>query len=195
MLYTEKLESASIELSDFLNDTLIEAKQKPRKIELEPKVFNVAELIESLAQTTPILAQKQNNTLQVQCDPEVGPIFTDPQRLRQVLLNLLSNACKFTENGTILLSVRRDTESEQPMIVFTVSDTGAGISPERMENVFDWQTIESLTSWGAPTHQKGARGLGLMISARLTELMNGSITVESEVGKGSTFRVMLPAQQ
>jgi signal transduction histidine kinase len=113
----------------------------------------------------------------------------DQTKVRQILLNLLGNACKFTENGDIRLSVSRDRAARSEWLTFTVSDTGIGIAPEHLDRVF-----EDFNQASASTAVKyGGTGLGLAISQRLCKLMDGDISVESALGKGSTFIVRLPA--
>jgi signal transduction histidine kinase len=114
----------------------------------------------------------------------------DQTKVRQILLNLLGNACKFTDNGDIQLSVSRDQAGRAEWLSFTVSDTGIGISPEHLHRVFEDFNQASVST----AVKYGGTGLGLAISQRLCKLMGGNISVESALGKGSTFIVRLPAK-
>ena len=120
--------------------------------------------------------------------PNLGVMRGDETRLRQCLLNLLSNACKFSENGTVSLNAQSATVNGEEWLSFEVSDTGIGMSPDQIEKVF----AEFTQAEGDTTAKFGGTGLGLSITKQLVEMMNGSISVESEVGKGSTFRLRVP---
>jgi signal transduction histidine kinase len=150
------------------------------------------------------LIEKNGNHLELICDESVGIMNEDLTKVRQILFNLLSNAAKFTENGTIALTVtlRQSVEwmiqaatpnlprENFPGIEFRVTDTGIGISPEQLENIF-----EAFSQADASTTRKyGGTGLGLAISQRFCKMMGGEIAVESETEKGSTFTLCLPLQ-
>ena len=116
-------------------------------------------------------------------------MFADPTRVRQVLFNLLSNACKVTHRGTLALAVTADGAGDAAWVTFRVSDTGIGLSREQVGRLFeDFAQADATT-----TRRYGGTGLGLALSRRLCRMMGGDVTVESEVGKGSTFTVRLPA--
>jgi len=119
----------------------------------------------------------------------LGTLTVDPMRLRQILLNLLSNACKFTEKGQVSLNVRRATIDGGSWIEFAVTDTGIGMTPEQMGKLFEeFSQAEATTA-----RQYGGTGLGLAITRKLARMMGGDVTVTSEVGKGSVFTIRLPA--
>ncbi len=127
----------------------------------------------------------------IRCDTgrDLPPLYTDRTRLRQVLINLLGNACKFTEQGTVELDVRREvSESGAPMVRFCVRDTGIGMTPEQVAAVFEaFRQVDP-----SPTRRYGGTGLGLTISRRFTEMMGGSLSVASTPGRGTTFTVRIP---
>jgi signal transduction histidine kinase len=113
----------------------------------------------------------------------------DPTKVRQVLFNLLSNACKFTDHGTVSLVVKPDGAGDAAWLTFSVSDTGIGLTPEQLGRLFqDFAQADAAT-----TRKYGGTGLGLALSRRLCRLMGGDVTVQSEPGRGSTFTVRLPA--
>jgi adenylate cyclase len=134
------------------------------------------------------LAEKNNNRLVVEADENLGPLTTDPMRLKQILLNVLSNACKFTSNGEIALRVRPVTDGCD-WIELTVPDTGIGLTAEQQAKLFqDFAQADSLTA-----RRYGGTGLGLALSRKLARMMGGDVTVTSEPGKGSVFTVSLPS--
>jgi signal transduction histidine kinase len=188
-------------ISDILDLTRIEA----NKLELHPERFEIAALIDSLVSTIRPLAEKNGNTLAVECPAESGAMDADLTRVRQVLLNVLANATKFTEHGSIILRVSLvdalDAQSlpgaaphadgaMQPCVLFQVADTGIGMTREQQQQLFR----EFVQVDDASTRKYGGSGLGLAISHRLCELMGGDIRVTSELGKGSTFIVQLPVR-
>jgi len=132
---------------------------------------------------------KKNNRLTVNCPAEAGAMHSDVTKVRQALLNLLSNAAKFTENGTVVLDIGRETKNDTEWVLFRVTDTGVGMTPEQTRRAF-----QVFTQADASTTRKfGGTGLGLTITRHLCRLMGGGITVRSELGKGSTFTIRLPA--
>jgi len=134
------------------------------------------------------LASKNSNTLKVECPAEIVRMHADVTKVRQTLFNLLSNASKFTEQGTISLRVAQSISPQPPTLAFEVSDTGIGMTPEQISKLF-----QAFTQADASTSRKfGGTGLGLAISRKFCQLMGGDITVKSEPGKGSTFTVVLP---
>ena len=145
-------------------------------------------LIDEVIGTARQLAEQNKNRLVVECQENLAPITVDPMRLRQILLNLLSNACKFTKQGEVNLRVRKVADG-QNWIEFAVSDTGIGMTAEQQAKLFEEFTqADSLTA-----RQFGGTGLGLAISRKLARMMGGEVTVTSEPGKGSVFTVRLPA--
>jgi hypothetical protein len=180
-----RIRTAGSHLLSLINDVLDISKIEADKVELNPETVEVQELVEAVAATIEPLANKNRNKFTVRCASDLGSIIADRTRLRQVLFNLLSNACKFTNDGEIDLFV----EKSERVITIRVKDTGIGISAEQQAKLFQpFVQADSST-----TKQYGGTGLGLVICRRLVEMMGGSITLESELGKGATFTVVLPA--
>ena len=181
----QKIHSAGKHLLALINDVLDLSKIEAGKMELFLESFAVAPLVDQVATTVRPLVEKNANRLIVQCAEGVGAMHSDATRLRQVLLNLLSNASKFTDHGQITLEVARDGGD----VVFQVRDTGIGMTPDQLSRLF-----EAFTQAEASTAAKyGGTGLGLAISRRFCQLMGGDVAVESAAGKGSVFTVRLPA--
>jgi PAS domain S-box-containing protein len=184
-----KIQTAGKHLLALINDVLDLSKIEAGKMEFAPETFAVRDVVEALATTVRPLAEKNHDRLEVRIVGDVGTMHADLTRVRQVLLNLLSNACKFTENGTITISAARERAALGERLVFTVSDTGIGMTPEQMSRLF-----EAFTQADATTARRyGGTGLGLAISRRIAQGMGGEVTVESTAGVGSTFTVKLPA--
>jgi len=188
-------------ISDILDLTRIEA----NKVELHPERFEIAEMIDSLISTVRPLAEKNGNTLAVECPAEIGTMDADLTRVRQVLLNVVGNAAKFTEHGSIMLRVsladaldaqclpgvaQQADGATQPFVAFQVTDTGIGMTQEQQQQLFR----EFVQVDDASSRRYGGSGLGLAISLRLCQLMGGDIRVTSEPGKGSIFTVQLPVR-
>ncbi|WP_242072649.1 ammonium transporter [Microcoleus sp. FACHB-68] len=188
----EKIRAAGKHQLNLINDILDISKIEAGRMELYLEPFDVGGLIMEIAATIQPVIEKNNNNLNVQSDRKIGIMHADMTKVRQVLFNLLSNAAKFTENGTISISVTRElaTPNSQSLIVFSVSDTGIGMSPEQVEKVF-----QPFTQADASTTRKyGGTGLGLAITRHFCQMMGGEINVESQEGVGSTFTVRLPAK-
>jgi len=150
----------------------------------------IAPMIEEVSGTARPLAEQNGNKLMVDCPAGIGSLHADPVRLRQTLLNLLSNACKFTKQGEVRLTVARIKDGGKPWLEFSVADSGIGMTPQQMEKLFqEFSQAEATTS-----RQFGGTGLGLAITRRLCRMMGGDVTVTSELGKGSTFTIRLPAE-
>jgi signal transduction histidine kinase len=155
-------------------------------MEMHPDWFAVAPLVEEVATTVRPLAEKNGNELRVRCGAELGRMCADAIRVRQSLLNLASNAAKFTERGRIEVSAERESGD---WIALTVSDTGIGMTPEQVAKLFvDFTQVD-----GSISRRFGGTGLGLAISRRFCRMMGGDITVESTPGAGSRFTIRLPA--
>jgi two-component system sensor histidine kinase/response regulator len=172
-------------LLDLINSILDLAKIEAGRMRIEKTSFDLTDLVEKAIATFGIRAHGKGLELAARIEPDVPTQLTgDPLRLRQVLINLLGNAVKFTEIGEIILEVRKAPGSATPGdLVFTVTDTGIGIPPDKLQQIFSsFEQADSST-----TRKYGGSGLGLAIAKRLTELMGGEITVESKVGKGSRF--------
>jgi PAS domain S-box-containing protein len=185
----EKIRGAGKHLLSLINDVLDLSKIEAEKIELHPERFAVTQMVNEVIATVEPLAKKRGNQLRVQCAPDVSEITTDLTRVRQCLFNLLSNACKFTDNGTVALDVGREQREGRDWLRFRVSDTGIGMTPEQTQKLF-----QPFTQVDASTTRKfGGTGLGLTITKRFCELMGGFIEVDSVIDKGSNFTLHLPA--
>ncbi len=188
----EKIGSAGKYLLTLINDILDLSKIEAGKMELNVQSFDVRSTLDEIVLTVRPLVDGKSNRLEVVCGDDLGTMHSDLTRTRQVLLNLLSNACKFTESGTITLEAKRapgDGGKDGERLVFRVSDTGIGMTPEQKAKLFEPFAQADATT--ASTY--GGTGLGLAISRRFCEMMGGDVAVESEIGKGSTFTVTLPA--
>jgi signal transduction histidine kinase/CheY-like chemotaxis protein len=173
-----------------INDILDLSKIEAGKMELHLESFPVAPLIEDVAKTIGPVARKNGNQLVVNCRPDVGTMRADQTRVRQALLNLASNANKFTERGMVTIDVCRTSEGDRDWITIGVTDTGIGMTPEQMGRLFQ----EFVQADASTTRKYGGTGLGLAISQRFCQMMGGDVTVTSEVGKGSKFTIRLPAE-
>jgi PAS domain S-box-containing protein len=186
----EKIHSAGEHLLSLINSVLDLSKIETGRMKLSPETFELGEVLESAAQTVGALVATNKNELVTSYPEYLGEITTDKVRLRQVVLNLLSNAAKFTEEGKITLSAKSDPIDGFDWYEISISDTGIGIAPEHMTKLFrPFFQVDA-----SSTRRHGGTGLGLAISKRCCEMMGGTIFVESELGKGSTFRIRIPAQ-
>ncbi|MFQ5761367.1 MAG: ATP-binding protein, partial [Acidiferrobacterales bacterium] len=177
-------------LLSLINDVLDLSKIEAGKTEVFLETFDVPTVIRDVVATIRPLIEKNANTLQVDCADDLGTIHADLTKVRQALFNLLSNASKFTEHGTITLEAAREVVNGGPWISFQVRDTGIGMTPEQMEKLF-----QAFSQADASTmRQYGGTGLGLAISRKFCQMMGGDITVESVFGQGSTFTIQLPAE-
>jgi PAS domain S-box-containing protein len=177
-------------LLDLINDILDISKIEAGKMDLTFETVAIQPVVEEVLETARPLAQQNNNELMLDCPAAAGSVYADSTRLRQILLNLLSNACKFTKGGTVKLSVTRVDADGQHWVDFAVSDTGIGITKEQLGRLFQ----EFAQADATTTREYGGTGLGLAISRRLCRMMGGDVSVASEQGKGSTFTVRLPVQ-
>ena len=181
--------AAGRHLLDLINDILDLSKIEAGKMDVFLETFNTETVILEVESTIQPLVKKNANTLEVILGPELGAMHSDLTKVRQCLFNVLSNACKFTEEGTITLDVKRQSENGRDWLIFATSDTGVGLSQEQVGRLF-----EVFSQADASTTRKyGGTGLGLAISQKVCEMLGGEITVESELGKGSTFFIRLPA--
>jgi signal transduction histidine kinase len=181
-----KINAAGKHLLGLINDILDLSKIEAGKMDLFLEDFSVPDLVQDVAAIVRPLVEKNANTLVVDCPDDVGTMHADLTKVRQALFNLLSNASKFTDHGTITLTVERESED---WLTFAVSDTGIGMTEEQLGRLF-----EAFSQAEASTRTKyGGTGLGLAISRQFCRLMGGDITVESSYGQGSTFTVRLPA--
>ena len=201
----QKIHTAGKHLLGLINDILDLSKIEAGRMELYLETFDIKAMVEDVVTTIQPLVEKNANTLTVEYDNSLGSMRADLTKVRQSLFNLLSNACKFTKQGTVTLTVRRGRggqegqegqggqgsfiPSTQDWITFRVTDTGIGMTPEQMSKLFMAFTQADAST----TRQYGGTGLGLAITKKLSQMMEGDVSVESEPGKGSTFIIQLPA--
>ena len=184
----QRVNRAGTHLLGLINQVLDLSKIEAGKLELNPQTVQLAPLISEVIGTAGQLAEQNKNHLVVDAQENLGTLTVDPMRLRQILLNLLSNACKFTKEGEVALRVRKIAD-ERDWIELAVADTGIGMTPEQQEKLF-----EEFRQADAATAQRfGGTGLGLAITRKLARMMGGDVTVASEPGKGSVFTVRLPS--
>jgi signal transduction histidine kinase len=185
--YLQKVELSAQHLLTLITDILDMSTIEAGRLVLNIEQVDLCPLLQQVIQTVEPLMAKNNNQFVVNCAYPTGCMETDPKRLRQVLLNLLSNAAKFTEQGTVELTVCRTDKRIQ----FQVADTGIGLTLAQMKQLFRPFMQADTTI----TRKYGGTGLGLMISQQISHLMGGEISVESEDGKGSTFTLSLPVNK
>ena len=202
----EKIQTAGKHLLDMISDILDISKIEAGHVTLYLENFDVATMIEEVMTTAQPLVEKKGNSLKLKTKGELGNMYADQPKVRQILLNLLSNAAKFTEGGVITIGVERITNkrtkrtknskkdrslsglNNSQVLIFRVTDTGIGMTDEQLQQIF-----KPFTQADASTTRKyGGTGLGLTISQRLCQILGGEISVESENGRGSTFTVKLP---
>ena len=182
-----RVNAAGTHLLGLINQVLDLAKIEAGKLELNPQSLQLAPLVDEVVGTARQLAEQNENRLVVETQENLGALTVDPMRLRQILLNLLSNACKFTKQGEVALHVRKVVDGHN-WIEFAVADSGIGMTAEQQAKLFqDFIQADSLT-----TRRYGGTGLGLALSRKLARMMGGDVTVTSQPGKGSVFTVRLP---
>jgi signal transduction histidine kinase len=184
----DRVLGAGRHLLALINDILDLSKIEAGRMDLQLEDFALAPLIDGVVKTIEPLASKNENRVAVSCDSAIGRLHADQMRLRQALLNLMSNANKFTERGTISVDARQAQDNGCDWVTIAVADTGIGMMPEQMGKLFQ----EFSQAGVATTRKYGGTGLGLAISKRFCQMMGGDITVESELGRGSTFTIRLP---
>jgi signal transduction histidine kinase len=183
----QRVNRSGTHLLGLINQLLDLSKIEAGKLELNPQTVQLASLINEVIGTAGQLAEQNKNHLVGDAQENLGALTVDPMRLRQILLNLLSNACKFTKEGEVRLRARR-VANGRDWIELAVADTGIGMTPEQQAKLF-----EEFTQADATTAQRfGGTGLGLALSRKLARMMGGDVTVTSEPGKGSVFTVRLP---
>jgi len=187
----EKIRGAGKYLLNIISDVLDLSKIEAGRVDMFWETFAIDDLVDDVAAWVRPQADKTRNRLEVirPADAALGSFTADKTRLRQALVNLLHNACKFTEGGVVRLAVSREMTVEAEWIVFKISDTGIGMAPETVRELFQPFTRGDLENM----RKYEGTGLGLAISRRLCRMMGGDITVESTPGKGSTFTVRIPA--
>ncbi len=203
----QKINNAGRHLLGLINDILDLSKIEAGKMDLYPESFEIYTMIQDVSSTIQPLVEQNGNVLNIHCADTIGCLYADLTKTRQNLYNLLSNACKFTAQGTITLTVEKalgesnsqvsslnsksSLNPQTSFLIFRVSDTGIGMTPEQIDKVF-----QAFTQADASTTRKyGGTGLGLAIAQKFCQMMGGTIAVESEYGKGSTFTMYLPVNQ
>ncbi|MEE8142788.1 MAG: response regulator, partial [Planctomycetota bacterium] len=186
----QKIRGAGKHLLELINDVLDLSKIEAGKMDLYLETFDIEPMIRDVVTTIHPLVEKNANSFQVHCADDLGAMRADLTKVRQALFNLLSNSCKFTEQGTITLGSTREMVDGAAWVRFRVSDTGIGMTPEQIGKLFQaFSQAESST-----TRKYSGTGLGLAITQKFCQMMGGDITVESVPGQGSTFIISLPAE-
>ncbi|MET0258445.1 MAG: ATP-binding protein, partial [Methylobacterium sp.] len=180
-----KIESNARHLLGLINDVLDLSKVESGKMDIYVEDFDVAEVVADVAATAQRLAEKKGNRLTTRVEPGTGLMQSDVTKLRQILLNLLGNAAKFTQDGTIELAVSRRGDT----LAFAVRDTGIGMTPEQLERLFERFSQADAST----TRRFGGTGLGLSLTKAFSAMLGGDVAVESRAGEGSTFTLTLPA--
>lgn len=180
----DKILTAAEQLTTLINSILDLSRVEAGRMDVYPVVFDPAVLVGEVAASMEPVAEQNDISIRTNVTDAPADVYLDEQKVRQILLNLLANAIKFTPAGWVSLGV----DGRGDCVVFSVTDTGIGIAPDALEHIFD----EFSQADSSTTRRFGGTGLGLAISLRLTKLMGGDITVESEVDVGSTFRMTLP---
>ena len=185
----QKINTAGQHLLDVINDILDLSKIEAGMLELYLETFDINEIVQNMVSTGEPLIKSKSITLRVNCPAGLGSMHADLTKVRQCLFNLISNAAKFTEKGTISIDVNRERKEGTDRVVFSVSDTGIGMTRDQTNRLF-----EPFSQADASTNRKyGGTGLGLAITKRLCKMMGGEINVQSEYGVGTTFTMWLPA--
>jgi CheY-like chemotaxis protein len=185
----QRIQSAGKHLLALINDILDLSKIEAGKMALHLETFDLASVIEELVSTLQPAAAKNSTALTADIT-KVGKMRGDLVKVRQILLNLLSNACKFTDHGLVTLKVDRTSIDGRDWLRFQVGDTGIGIAPQQKEKLFlEFSQVDTSIA-----RKYGGTGLGLAITHRFVQMMHGDISVESQPGQGSTFTVLLPAE-
>jgi len=184
----KKIVTSGQHLLHLINEILDLSKVEAGKLEVIPDQISLPDMFDEIAVTIQPLVEKNNNRLVIDCSPNLSKIYSDDMKVRQVLINLLGNACKFTQNGTISLKAEPSNIQSIDHVALSVSDTGTGISKDYIDNLFKpfTQGDQSLNK------SYGGTGLGLTICQKLSELLGGNISVDSTEGMGTTFTVTLP---
>lgn len=184
-----KIKGAGMHLLSLINGVLDLSKIEAGKVTVEAESFEIPQFLKDCMTAVQPLATSNQNTLRLTCDAHIGTLHTDKMKLRQALINLLSNACKFTDSGDIDLRVQRTLVDGEDWVEFAVADTGIGIAPDQMSRLFsEFYQVDHST-----TRKYGGTGLGLAISRRFCQMLGGEISVESSPERGSTFRIIVPA--
>jgi signal transduction histidine kinase len=185
-----KIQLSGKHLLTIIKDILDMSKIEAGKASLDLETFSLSVLVDEVVTAIQPLLEEHDNTLQVACADNLGSMYADQTKVRQILFNLLSNAAKFTEQGQITLAVEHQSNSGTEWINFQVTDTGIGMSSDQLEHLFEPFMQADLSA----SRRYSGTGLGLSISRTFCRMMGGDISVESEFAKGSTFTVQLPAK-
>lgn len=186
----KKINAAGKHLLALINDILDLSKIEAGKMELYLEYFDLSSMVQDVATTLSPLVDKNKNKLEVTTAGELGRMYADVTKVRQILFNLLSNSSKFTKQGTITLNVSRVSANGTEQVTFRVADTGIGMTPEQQAKLF--QAFSQADA--SISKQYGGTGLGLVLCRKLSQMMGGDISVQSEYGKGSAFTVRIPAE-
>ncbi|MFN7994767.1 MAG: ATP-binding protein [Bryobacteraceae bacterium] len=186
----EKIERSGHNLLGIINDVLDISKIEAGREQVTMQNVDLSVVVRDVLHTVEPLARQQGNQVTVDCPPSARPAFADPAKLRQSILNLVNNACKFTQNGTVSVAIRRFPEDVAEWSEICVTDTGIGISPEHLDKLF--QPFSQVDD--SSTRKYNGTGLGLVISKKFCQMMGGDITVESKPGSGSRFTIRIPAR-
>ena len=183
----DKITHAGVHLLSLINEILDLSKIEAEKMELHFEIFNLDDLINDVATTLYPLVKKNNNQLVINRESELGQLRSDATKVRQILFNLISNSTKFTENGMISVHLSKDYIDNQEYIKIVVNDSGIGMSPEQLNEIF----LPFAQADSSTTRRYGGTGLGLAITQRYCTMLGGDISVTSEPGQGTTFSVWL----
>ncbi|NET39534.1 MAG: response regulator, partial [Cyanothece sp. SIO1E1] len=185
----QKIRGSGKHLLRLINDVLDLSKIEAGRMELTPETFEIRPMLKDVVSTLQPLAEKQGNSVSIECSAHIGMMHADQTKVRQSLFNLLSNANKFTQRGQIKLTVTAQRhQNHLPWLRFEISDTGIGMTPDQLQKVF-----QAFTQADASTTRKyGGTGLGLTITDRFVRMMGGEVTVTSQYGQGTTFTIDLP---
>jgi signal transduction histidine kinase len=185
----EKIERSGLILLGIINDVLDLSKIESGREKIKAEYFDVAPVLDDICGTLQPLARQQGNVLEIDCSQDARMAYADPAKFRQSVLNLVNNACKFTENGRVTVAVKRRRSHDGEWTEVQVSDTGIGIGAEDLGKLFrPFSQVD-----GSSTRKYNGTGLGLAISRKFCRMMGGDITVESEPGRGARFSIRLPA--
>jgi adenylate cyclase len=183
-----RIERAGKHLLELINEVLDLSKIEAGKLDFHYEDIDLPALVADVVGEAQPLARRNANRLVVDCPDGIGTMWSDVTRLRQIVLNLVSNACKFTDHGTVSLALARTRDEGEEWLDLSVTDTGIGMTPEQIDKLFQ----EFTQADSSTTRKYGGTGLGLAITERLCRMMSGSITVDSEPGRGTRFSVRLP---
>ena len=186
----QRIHNAGAHLLDLINGVLDLSKIEAGKMVLQAETFSVNAALAEVLETAQPLAEKNGNGLALTAPEDLGEMTSDLVRVKQILLNLLGNACKFTKDGDIGVTVRRETADDGGWVTFAISDSGIGMTPEQLDGLFEEFTQADTST----TRKYGGTGLGLAISRKLSRMMGGDVTAVSEPGRGSVFTLQLPAR-